>query len=147
MNSLFEPIDPLDTERFQDRGFWHYIKSIRYPDQKILDTNTGKARCEITGREGWFKVWWDNGPKLYVASYHHNVTVISGKTGNFSVKINWLNQGGGIEKTETINDYVTCRDTKRFSSWTFSTTGEIVEASTKSTAEPFGPISWKDCVE
>ena len=125
-------------------GFWHHIGFVKHPDL-VLNDGDGSEAARIFDRFGGLKVWWNNGPQVYVASYAHSVESLSANTRAFSVKLNWMNQGGGVEKSETIVDAVSCRDTDRRSVWTFSLTAEQAEYVKRATANPFGPVQWTKC--
>ncbi|KZM39600.1 hypothetical protein OA92_20155 [Marinomonas sp. SBI22] len=122
-----------------------YLGFINYPELILKDDSSQQDACTLFERVGTFKVWWNNGPQHYVASYSHTVKYINSSADYIAVKINWMNQFGGIEKSETISDSVNCKESDRRSTWTFSITAEQAEFIKKSTADSFGPIKWNKC--
>ena len=135
-----------DPSLLQDSsGYWYIVSHLRYPDVLLKGSDGVKIASKIKDRTGQKKIWWNSGPQLYVVSYAHSVEVVSEKTDQFWIKVDWKNHGGGIERTETVSDHVSCRDTARRQNWTFATSEEIFNAIKRTTAEPMGAPVWSPC--
>ncbi len=135
----------FDKELAEDKfGNWYTVSIVRMRDLILKDTN-GNETAKLINRLSVKKIWWNNGPVAHIITYSHIVEVVSASTTSFGIKIDWENQGGGIEKSETITDFVTCRDSDREVQWSFSSTEEIFTAIKKVKTEQFGPSKWSEC--
>ncbi|GMU09497.1 hypothetical protein [Corallococcus caeni] len=138
-------LDKIDEALIAEpNGYWMDIRGIRFPDLQLLAPD-GTLAAKVIQRAGALRVWWNNGPQHYVAVYTHGVTAVAAETDRFHVRLKWMNQGGGAEKVETIDDYVSCRDVNRRNVWTFSITQEQSEYILRGSADLFGPVVWRKC--
>ena len=138
-------VRPEESLIQEPEGGWSNIGYINYPDLILKDDVSQHDACKLFNRVGVLKVWWNNGPQFHVISYSHTVKAISSSADYIAVKVNWMNEGGGIEKTEIINDSVSCRDSDRRMTWTYTLTADQAKFIKRSTAESFGPIKWNKC--
>lgn len=141
---LQSQVDPAPFA--EPEGYWHYLSMVRCPDLSLLNPSDEMPAARLTERASALRVWWNNGPQHYGAVYSHCVTAVSAGTDVFHLRLNWKNEGGGVEKTETITDRVHCRDSRRHAVWSFSITAEQADFIKRFTAELFGPMIWTPCL-
>ena len=136
----------LDEPDSKKAGYWVIIKSVSMNDLILNDAN-GHQVAKLEERNADLRVWWDNGPKFYVALYAHAVTVISASTESFQLQIKWLNQGGGTLKLDSATDNVSCNDTKRRSVYSFSVEEEMIDAIRKIDTQINNLPIWINCAQ
>lgn len=111
----------------------------------ILMDADGNHVAKLESRYADLRVWWDDGPKFYVATYAHSVTVLSASTELFKLQVKWFNQGGGTLMHDFASDFVLCNDSKRRSSYFFSTTEAMTEDIKRIEAEIENQPLWIKC--
>ncbi|WP_437785625.1 hypothetical protein [Sorangium sp. So ce1097] len=129
----------------QLQGYWHIIKAVAPPSIVLVDNVAGTQLASLTKRYADMRVWWDNGPRVYVATYAHSISPITAEIKQVNLKLVWRNQGGGIEKHEIVSDHVTCRERDKWSNWSFSITPEQAEYIQRLDALVLGEPTWSKC--
>ena len=145
-----EENDPRANEVLQmNKGYWYVMKTVFLPDYTIYNKEKTIELAKLTHIAADIRRWWlESGPSdIIVAMYCHQITPINAKIDKLNIKLSWLNQGNGVEKTEIITDSVSCRDFNKFKNWSFSMTMDETEYIKRLKLEVEGNVNWELCAK